>query len=152
MSHLWEFVRSKDFGPIFCIGGLNRPVVLPSVAHGPANRTMTMDNSPESLPPFGEYVSLKSVADRYGIKTERLKKQAERGDFPEIIKISTKDYRVRLADVVAWEKTRWVGPSGRVTDPEETPPSLRRRKRTKKKVRQRKKKKAHQIRKRRRAG
>ncbi len=81
------------------------------------------------LPPFRETVPLVSVAKRYGIKTERLKKQAERGDFPEVFKVSTKDYRVLLADLLAWEKGRWVRPAEQVSTPGEIPPSLRRRKR-----------------------
>ncbi len=54
-----------------------------------------------------ETVALAEVAARLGSTIGALKKAARRGEFPALLRISARNYRVRLDELSEWLAGRW---------------------------------------------
>ena len=58
------------------------------------------------------YLSVKQVADRFGVSTASVWRWMRTGDFPRAVKLSSGTTRWRLADIEAWEASRQFAFSG----------------------------------------
>lgn len=54
-----------------------------------------------------ETAALADVACRLGSTVEALKKAARRGEFPPLLRVSARNYRVRVDELTEWLAGRW---------------------------------------------
>ncbi len=54
-----------------------------------------------------ETIALVEVADRLGSTVEALKKAARRGEFPPLLRVSARNYRVQVDELSEWLAGRW---------------------------------------------
>ena len=62
-----------------------------------------------------ETAALAEVAERLGSTIEALKKAARRGEFPPLLRISARNYRVRVDELSEWLAGRWETPESAAT-------------------------------------
>lgn len=54
------------------------------------------------------YLDLRAVAKSLGVPLTTLRRMAERGEYPELLRITRGVYRVRAGDHEAWLASRWT--------------------------------------------
>jgi len=57
-----------------------------------------------------DMVPLSEVADKLECSLKQLKAMSRIGHFPPLLKVSSKNYRVRADDLEEWLEGRWVTP------------------------------------------
>lgn len=56
----------------------------------------------------GEFLPLTEVAAALHASPQKLLRMARRGDFPALLRVTTKHYLVRRDDLEAWKAGRWT--------------------------------------------